>query len=257
MARLYRTDFHVHTCLSDCGSPEATPKAILHAAREAQLEAIGFSDHIIFPQDLARPERLRARLPRETGDLRVYVGCEADVISPSDISIDANFACMLDFVLMSASHLYVPGTAHPVGDMEVHAMAAYIIAGMNLAVDSGLADVVVHPFCVPMGPYDFAELAAAADPAELSRLGEKAAQAGVALEFNPGVLRAWPDAARWVLGLFLETGVKLAINSDAHHPRGVGCRGDSKATEEEMRAAGVTDDVVWTIADRITNQVRP
>jgi histidinol phosphatase-like PHP family hydrolase len=257
LARLYRTDFHVHTSLSDCGSPEATPKAILRAAREAQLEAIGFSDHIIFPQHFARPEKLRAQLPQQTGDLRVYVGCEADITSPTDFSIDADFARTLDFVLMSASHLYVPGTEHPVSGMDVQAMAAYITAGMNLAVNSGLADVVVHPFCVPMGPYDFAELAAAADPDELSRLGRKAAQTGVALEFNPEVLRTWPEAATWLFRLFLGTGVKLAINSDAHHPRNIGCRSDSKATEEEIRAVGVTDDVVWTIEDRISNRVRP
>ena len=257
MPRLYRTDFHVHTYLSDCGSPEARPKAMLRAAREAGLEAIGFSDHIIFPADLARPETLRSQLPRQAGDLRVYVGCEADVTSPTEIAIDAAFAHTLDFVLMAASHLYVPGTNHPIRGMDAQTMAAYIVSGMNLAVDSGLADVIVHPFCVPMGLYDFATLVAVADPDAISRLGENAARAGVAIEYNPRLLRHWPDAAKWLFGRLLETGVKLAVTSDAHHPRGVGMRGDEYATEEEMRAAGVTDEMLWTIEDRVSNKVRP
>lgn len=257
MARLYRTDFHIHTYLSDCGSPEATPKAVLRAAQEAGLEAMGFSDHIIFPADRTRPEKLRAQLPRNTGDLRVYVGCEADITSPTEIVIDAEFAHTLDYVMLSASHLYVPGTNHPIQGMSARTQAAYLLSTMNLAVDCGFADVVVHPFVVPTALYDFPTLVAEADPEAVSRLGEKAARAGVALEFNPRVLRRWPDAAKWLFGRLLETGVKLAINSDCHHPRCVGCRGPEYATEEEMRAVGVTDDVVWRIEDRVSGKVRP
>lgn len=257
MERLYRTDFHIHTYLSDCGAPEATPKAILRAAREAKLEAIGFSDHIIFPADKERPEQLRAQLPKQTGDLQVYVGCEADVTSPTDIVIDAAFARTLDYVMIAASHLYVPGTHHPIRGMDIRTQAAYLLTTMNLAVDCGFADVVVHPFVVPMALHDFPSLVAEADPEAVSRLGEKAARAGVALECNPRVLRRWPEAAKWLFGRFLETGVKLSVNSDCHHPRCVGCRGPEYATEEEMRALGITDEVVWRIEDRVGDKVRP
>jgi len=257
LARLYRTDFHIHTYLSDCGSPEATPKAILRAAQEARLEAIGLSDHIIAPADKVRPGKLRAQVPKEVGEMRVYVGCEADVTSPTEIAIDAEFAHTLDYVMVSASHLYEPRTNHPIRAMEVRTQAAYLISTMNLAVECGFADVVVHPFIVPVGLYDFRELVAEADPEAISRLGEKAARAGVAIEFNPRVLQRWPDAAQWLFGRLLDTGVKLAVNSDTHHPRGVGCRGQEYASEEEMRAVGVTDDVVWRIEDRVSDKVRP
>ena len=66
---------------------------------------------------------------------------------------------------------------------------------------------------------------------------------------QPRVLKRWPDAAKWLFTRFLDTGVKLAVNSDCHHPRGVGLRGEEYATEDEMRALGVTDNVVWRIKD--------
>lgn len=252
MTSLFRTDFHVHTNLSDCGAPEATPKAMLAAARAAGLEAIGFSDHVYYPDHFTRPALLRKRLPSRTGDLRVYVGCETDVISPTEIAIDANYALTLDFVLISGSHLYTPRTNHPIRGMTPEAMAAYLLQTMNVAVASGLADVVVHPFCVPVGLYSFEELVSVADPDGVSRLGEAAARAGVAIEYNPRELKRAPEAAHWLYTRLLDTGVKLAINSDSHRPDGVGCRGVEHATEAQMRAEGVTEDRVWRLEDRVS-----
>jgi PHP family Zn ribbon phosphoesterase len=41
----YRADFHIHSCLSPCGSLEMSPSAIVQQAREAGLNAIALSDH--------------------------------------------------------------------------------------------------------------------------------------------------------------------------------------------------------------------
>ncbi len=238
MSRLYRTDFHVHTNLSDCGAPEATPKAMLKAGRAAGLEAIGFADHVFIPEHRARSARLRKMIPKQYGEMRVYVGCEADVLSPTELAIDEEFARTLDYVLVSASHLYEPRAFHPVEGMDARMMAEYLMVTMNLAVECGLADVIVHPFVVPISLFRFEELVAVADPEGISRLGEKAARAGVAIEYNPRVLRLYPTAARWLYGRLLETGVKVAINSDTHHPGGVGFHEKNHATEEEMRGGG-------------------
>ena len=42
---IYRTDLHVHTCLSPCGELEMTPKAIIQTCREKEIQVIGISDH--------------------------------------------------------------------------------------------------------------------------------------------------------------------------------------------------------------------
>jgi histidinol phosphatase-like PHP family hydrolase len=249
LGRLYRADFHIHTYLSDCGQPDATPEAMMAAAHAAGLEAMGFADHVIYPKDRVRPGTLRARVPPQYDGMRVYVGCEADVLSLTEVSIDRAFADSLDFVIMAGSHLNVDIASHPRG-LTIAEEAAYIIEAMHACVDCGLADIIAHPFAVPAGPYGFAELAQAAEAEALLRLGEKAARAGVAIEYNPRELRRAPEAAGRIYQLFLQTGVKLAINSDAHRPGNVAFRGDRYATEEEMLAEGITEDRLWRIEDR-------
>ena len=49
MSRLIRADWHVHTNLSDCGHIDAAPMAMVIAAQEAGLDAIGLSDHVYLP----------------------------------------------------------------------------------------------------------------------------------------------------------------------------------------------------------------
>lgn len=249
MPYLCRRDFHVHTHYSDCGQPEATPEAVLNAAREAGLEALGIADHVIFPEDRSRPSMVRQQLPEEADGLRVYVGCEADMQSPTRCTIDPEFAAGLDFVVMSASHLYLPGMELP-PDLDPPAMAAFILELTEAAIRTGLADIIAHPFVVPGGPWDFEQLVEAADPSSIDHVAQAAARAGVAMELNPKQLQITPDAARGLYRRLLEAGVKLAINSDAHHPRDVGCRSDGYAGEEEMREVGVTEDCLWRIEDR-------
>ncbi|MDF7825325.1 PHP domain-containing protein [Pontiellaceae bacterium B12227] len=41
----YRADFHIHSCLSPCGSLEMSPAAIVQQAKEVGLNAIALSDH--------------------------------------------------------------------------------------------------------------------------------------------------------------------------------------------------------------------
>ena len=40
-----RIDFHIHSCLSPCGSPEMTPRAIVARAQDVGLDCIALSDH--------------------------------------------------------------------------------------------------------------------------------------------------------------------------------------------------------------------
>lgn len=260
MRSLFRTDFHVHTNVSrECGHPEAFPEVMVAAAREAGLDAVGLSDHIYVPAHWARPAEARAQVSREYEGMPVYIGCEADVVSPTEIVIDAAFAETLDYVLLSASHLFEPGTHHPVQGFAVREMAAYMVERMRLAVACGFCDIIVHPFRDSGGPFSFGELAEVVDPEAIGALAREAAHAGVAMEYNPRELHGFPEQARWLYGHFLEAGVKLSINSDAHRPSKVGCRGGEFATEAEMRAAGVREEMLWSIEDgfRRRGRARP
>ena len=248
---MIRTDFHVHTNHSACGRAEATPQAVVHAAQEVGLQAVGITDHVVAPVNFDRPRLVREELPDQVGALRVYVGCEADMRAPTEPSISREFAEGLDLVVFSASHLHNIGP-HVLHGLQLPEMVSFIFDLMKGAIATGYADIIAHPFHVPVCRFSFADLVAAVDEQELMQVAESAAGAGVAMECNPRFVRAAPDAARWLFRRLLGAGCKLSIGSDAHHPAGVGCHGPGYATEDELRAVGVTEDCLWTIEDRLT-----
>lgn len=256
MGRLIRTDFHIHTNHSPCGSPEATPLAVARAAQEAGLEAIAITDHVERPADYAAPRAVREELRGYAGDLRVYVGCEADVGAGENPSISREYAAEMDLVLFSPSHLDRLGP-HALDGLGPPQIAALALAFTRAAIETGYADMIAHPFHVPMtGVPPFGQLVAAANESDLRDVLAMAADAGVAMEVNPRFLRADPAAAMWLFRLFIEAGCKVAINSDSHHPSGIGCRGPRFATEDDLRAIGISEEHLFRIEDRVTRALR-
>lgn len=251
MNKFMRNDFHVHTFLSDCGDPEATFEAVIAAAQEAELEAIGISDHIYLPQHRERPSIARRALPREINGLKVYVGCEADMQSPTRASIDAEFAATLDYVLIATSHLYDPGVERNFIN-QPKSMASYMLDLMEGAINLGFCDIIPHPLHVPACGMGFGEFVRAVDETRLRSIVQMAVAAGVALECNPRFLREDREAATWLWQLFLDCGGTLAINSDSHHPAHIACRGPQFATEEELREVGISEEHLFRIEERVT-----
>lgn len=249
MSRLIRTDFHIHSNLSDCGDPAASLDRIVSAGLAAGLEAIGISDHIFLPHHRERPAIARETLPRREDGMEILVGCEADMQSPVRASIDDEFAQTLDYVMVSASHLYDPGVEQEFID-EPRSMAAYILELTRGAIELGFVDIVVHPLHVPACRWSFRDLVRAAEEGEVRSMARMAAEAGVALECNPRFVKAAPTEAEWLFGLLLEEGCLLAINSDTHHPRGVGCRGSEYATEEDLRRLGISEEHLLRMEER-------
>jgi histidinol phosphatase-like PHP family hydrolase len=255
LSKLIRTDFHIHSFLSDCAAPTATLEAVVAAGREAELEAIGISDHVFFGRHRGRPAIARRALPREVDGMSVCVGCEADMQAPDRVAIDAEFAAGLDYVMVSASHLYDPGVEQEFID-EPRSMVAYMLDLMRGAINLGYVDIIVHPLHVPACRYSFADFAKAADEANLRSVARMAAEAGVAMECNPRFLRAAPEEAKRLFSAFLEEDCILSINSDAHRPSSIGCRGPGFATEEALRALGIDEDRLFQIGETATRALR-
>jgi histidinol phosphatase-like PHP family hydrolase len=256
MPGLLTADYHTHSCFSDGGAqPESTPMSLVEAAQAAGLEALGITDHVNSPADWPLPGLVRQQVPTCYQGVRVYVGCEAEMHAPDELTIGPELAAELDYVIVSASHLYNPGVRLP-PDLDAPRMAAYILELMNGAIASGLADIISHPFGVPWSEIKFPELAEAVDRDDLMRTAESAASRGVAFELNPAFVTWVPDLAGWLFSRFLEAGAKLSIGSDAHVPGPVGCRGSEFATEEQLRAIGMTEDRLWHPSDRISHKRR-
>jgi PHP family Zn ribbon phosphoesterase len=43
--KMYKTDLHIHTCLSPCAELEMSPKNIIKAAKKSRIDIVGICDH--------------------------------------------------------------------------------------------------------------------------------------------------------------------------------------------------------------------
>jgi histidinol phosphatase-like PHP family hydrolase len=171
--------------------------------------------------------------------------------SRTEASISREYARQLDFVAVSATHLHSI-SRDVMAHLDLHETAAFMLDLTWGAIETGFADIIAHPFHAPMCRFSFAEIVGALDRDELGQLAQAAAAEGVAVECNPRFVRAAPEQAAWLFGRFLEVGCELSIGSDAHHPDNIGCRGHRYATEDELRAIGITEACLWRLGDTPT-----
>lgn len=68
----YQADFHIHSCLSPCGSLESSPAAIVQTAVERGLDIIAIADH-----NTLRHAPLAVKLARGNG-LKIVYGTEVN-----------------------------------------------------------------------------------------------------------------------------------------------------------------------------------
>lgn len=115
-------DFHVHTTFSDCCSDERQiPEIILPELVRHGIRRVGFADHIwanpaFAPNDFYRPQtferikRLREIL-KSLPDygIKIYVGCEAEMLAPGKFGITPELAEQLDIVVLATDHFHFKG----------------------------------------------------------------------------------------------------------------------------------------------------
>ncbi len=169
-------DLHIHTYLSACCSAKDRhkPAAILSLAEEMGVETIGFSDHIwmnphVQPSDWYRPQdeshidRLRQDLQGLNSNVRMLVGCEADMIAPGKFSITPEFAEKLDHVLLACSHFHMTDFVEQPVSKTPQELARHMLKFFNSAVQSGLATAIPHPL-FPIGYLEMYDAAIELDP---------------------------------------------------------------------------------------------
>ena len=230
-------DYHVHTPL--CRHAQGSPAEYVQAAIAANLDEIGFSDHVPLPGGFDADQRmLLAELPdyvaavEELGgqfpEIKVRLGLEADFRPGMEEAVAAVLAAHpWDFVLGSVHHIGEWGFDNPRfrdewDRREIVAVWREYYALVARAAASGLCDVLAH-FDLPKvfghrpGP--------AALEVELARPAlEAVARHGLALEVSTGGLRK-PCAeiypAEAVLREAFALGIPVTLGSDAHQPADV------------------------------------
>jgi histidinol-phosphatase (PHP family) len=249
---IYRTDYHMHSTFSDGRS---VPEDYIIPAIKAGLSEIGFSDHITLfmplqhwnmdPVNTGRYIDHIRNLKESTAGITIKTGLEVDYF-PGKEEQTREFlnALPLDYVI---------GSVHYLGDQSVDMGPEYYV-GKDVdrifseyfdtvceAAASGLFDIIGHCDLVRIFGYR------ASDPEPLYRkLARALKESDITFEVNTNgrnkpVGDFYPD--RRFLNVFLEEGVPVCVNSDAHMPQRVGQYFDE--AYELLRYSGFTEMAVF------------
>ncbi len=201
-----------------------TIENILRQAQCLGLSGLCLTDHLHPKTSLEQFSRLRAELDCSPipSDLRVWVGCEAEVLAPGRFTLAPSAASHFDLVLVAPYH-GLDWVDRPRGHRESE-IAEFILLMMHSALDCPGVRVVAHPVLVWMEwAFDLERVyRIMLESRSMSLLLKRAARGGIAMEINSkftsGPLR------EMVLPFYrrcLEQGVKLSLGSDAHSPEGM------------------------------------
>lgn len=194
-----RGDLHMHTTWSDGA---ATLRRMVEAAAARGYSYIAITDHSpstrvssgLDAGALRAQSAEIARVQEELPEIRIWRGCEVDILRDGSLDLDDDAIGRLDLVLASV---------HSSFDMTEARMTARIIKAM----ENPFVDLLCHPTGRKLGqrpPY----------PLDLGEVLRAAAALDVAVEVNGSPRRLDLDGQG--LRMCGRLGVKVAVTSDAH-----------------------------------------
>lgn len=224
-------DLHIHTGLSPCAVHDEALSSVMAYAQEAKrrcLEIICITDHFALPADWvpewyenSGPEiiqRVRKAAAAADTDVEILVGCEAEMVAPGKVTINAQFARELDFVLLAASHFHFNDIG-PQRGASPETAAGKMVEYLDAAVRLPFVDAVAHPLVVPNDPFgDPRAYATLITDDQMHRICAAAVAHDVALEINgaAAVHERYRDATRRLFSIARGEGVHFTVGSDAH-----------------------------------------
>ncbi len=196
-----RGDLHVHTEWSD---GKGSLEEMAEAARALGYEYIAIVDHFRFaqaipgldPEGLLRQVEEIGRLNGELDGIRLLCGVEANILPDGSIDVPREVLGALDLVVAAV---------HTQMRMPKREMTKRLLA----AIENEDVDVIAHPSGRLIGERSAYEV----DWEEIFR---RAAKYGTILEINANPQRL--DLCAEHIREAVETGVLLALGTDAHHP---------------------------------------
>ena len=213
-------DLHIHTFHSPCGRDEMLPENIVRTAAERGLTTIGITDHLYSFTDHAMFDDIRARVENVCRSIKnpplVFLGCEAEIMSPGCTTGSRELAERLDYVMVAFTHFQNKGITElpPTKDTEV--LARHYLASFEYAVSLPWAFTVAHPFLVIPEVCSPDILKLIREP-DLTPLLETARENDIAMEISARALFPWQGS--FSIGFYKlckKIGLKFTIGSDAH-----------------------------------------
>lgn len=194
-----RGDLHMHTTWSDGAQ---SLEEMVNQARSKGYEYIAITDHSKFLKvaDGLDEERLRrqreeiAKLNEKYADIHIFAGVEMDILPDGTLDFSDDFLQELDFVIASIHSSFSQS-------QDV------IMERLYHALENPYVSLIAHPTGRLIGRRD------GYNP-DMEKLIQKAKETNTALEVNANPNRLDLNA-KWIRHA-QETGVPLAINTDAH-----------------------------------------
>lgn len=216
-------DMHMHTILS--GHAYGTIREMAAEASQRDLRLIGITEHGPGMPGTCDPVLFRnlADAPRMLYGVEVLYGCEVNVLSGGELSLDRRHLDLLDYAVAGIhGHCYANEGIVRNTDYVIRCMADPKVRFISHPDDSNY-------------PLSYPELVSAAK------------EYGVALEVNNNSLRrptmrpGCVENYRTMVPLCMEQKVPLIVNTDAHDPFAVG---DFTLTRALLEELGVPDDMI-------------
>jgi DNA polymerase (family 10) len=197
-------DLHVH---SDWDGGANSLEEIAGAAMKMGYQYVGIADHTKFlaiehgldekklDQRNKEIEKLNEKLKIENCKLKILAGCEANIMADGSIDIKDEALAKLDFVIAGV---------HSQFKMTKEKMTERIIRAMK----NPNVDIISHPTGRILKRRDEYEI-------DFDKILQKAKETGTILEINAHPSRL--DLKDINIRKAKEAGVKMVINTDAHH----------------------------------------
>lgn len=194
-----RGDLHMHTTWSDGAQ---SVEEMVNRAREKMYEYICITDHSKFLQVANGLNETRLRKQREEinrlnekySDIHIFAGVEMDILPNGTLNFEDDFLKEMDFVI---------GAIHS----SFNQSEEKIMERLYAALDNPYVSLIAHPTGRLIGRREGYR-------ADVEKLIERAKETGTALELNANPNRL-DLSSDWVRKA-QETGVPIAINTDAH-----------------------------------------
>ena len=215
---LAHSNWHIHTCGSNCASKDMTVANIVKSAESAGLETLALTDHHYPGQDILKNiENTKRELSACGAKVKVCVGAELSAVGPGVYADPEEINRKIPYRLYAANHYHLDIWRHPL-DRSPQGYARHQGEILKQLVLSGRADCVAHPF---QGVYLQGAIKEPALVAQAFADEEIAAVLSLGLgkiawEISTCHLLKDIKFARRYISIGLELGVSFRLGTDAH-----------------------------------------
>ncbi len=139
------------------------------------IRYLGITDHIAIGTDTGILSQTRRALAAIKSPVRVFSGCEADILDVGRHVVTQEMMSELDYICASANHFHVSSVAKPADESDEE-LGRHFLRMLKYACSLDFVDFIAHPMYVFPGTFDPTFLETITDDAIMEVLEEAKAR---------------------------------------------------------------------------------